>query len=58
MTDTAIQEGPTDPGVPTPPPDEENEALIDAAQAYKITIISAVLFVLASLLIILRTRMG
>jgi len=58
MTDTAIQEGPADAGVPAPPSDEENEALIDAAQAFKITIISAVLFVLAALMIILRTRMG
>ncbi|MDA0327719.1 MAG: hypothetical protein O2958_01710 [Gemmatimonadetes bacterium] len=46
------------PGVPAPPPDAENEALIDAEKTFKITVIGAVLFGLASLFIILRTRMG
>jgi hypothetical protein len=44
--------------VPAPPPDSENPALIDAEKTFKITAISAVLFVLAAAFIILRTRMG
>ena len=44
--------------VPPPPPDAENPALIDAAKAFKIAMISAVLFVAAAVLIIMRTRMG
>jgi hypothetical protein len=44
--------------VPASPPDDENPALIDARQAFHITVISAVLFCLASLFILLRTRMG
>lgn len=46
------------PPVPPPPPDAENPAIIDAEKTFKITLISAVLFVSAALLIILRTRMG
>ena len=46
------------PPVPPPPPDAENPALIDAEKTFRITLISAVLFVAAALLIILRTRMG
>jgi hypothetical protein len=45
-------------GVPAPPPDAENEALIDAEKTFKITVIASVLFGLASLFIIMRTRMG
>jgi hypothetical protein len=45
-------------GVPALPPDSENEALIDAGKTFKITAISALLFALASLFIIMRTRMG
>jgi hypothetical protein len=45
-------------GVPAPPPDAENEALIDAEKTFKITVIGAVLFCLAALFIIMRTRMG
>jgi hypothetical protein len=44
--------------VPAPPPDSENPALIDAEKTFKVTAISAVLFVLAAAFIILRTRMG
>ncbi len=44
--------------VPPPPPDAENPALIDAEKTFRITLISAVLFVAAALMIILRTRMG
>ena len=44
--------------IPAPPPDSENEALIDAEKTFKISVISAVLFGLASLLIIMSTRMG
>ena len=39
-------------------PDEENEALIDAEKTFKITVIGAILFGLAALFIIMRTRMG
>jgi hypothetical protein len=39
-----------------PPPDAENEAIIDAQKTFKITMISAVLFVAAALVIILVTR--
>jgi hypothetical protein len=43
--------------VPPPaPPDTENEAIIDALKTFKITAISAVLFVLAAATIILVTR--
>ena len=45
-------------GVPAPPPDSENEAIIDAEKTFKITVIGAVLFGLAALFIIMRTRMG
>ena len=45
-------------GVPTPPPDAENEAILDAAKTFKITAIGAVLFCLAALFIIMSTRMG
>ncbi|MDE0899050.1 MAG: hypothetical protein OSA81_08545 [Longimicrobiales bacterium] len=38
--------------------DSENEALVDAGKTFKITVIGAILFGLASLAIILRTRMG
>ncbi len=44
--------------VPEPPPDDVNPALIDAHRAFRVTLISAVLFCLASLFILLRTRMG
>ena len=46
-------------GTPEPPPaDAENPALIDAEKTFKITVVSAILFVLAATFIILRTRMG
>ena len=45
-------------GTHAPPSDAENPALVDAAKTFKITIISALLFVLAALFIILRTRIG
>ena len=45
-------------GVQGPGPDEENPALIDAWKTFKITAISAILFCLAALGIILMTRMG
>lgn len=46
------------PPVPPPPPDAENPAIIDAEKTFKITLISALLFVLAAAYIVLRTRMG
>ncbi len=46
------------PPVQPPPPDAENPALIDAEKTYKVTLISAALFVAAAVLIIMRTRMG
>jgi hypothetical protein len=44
------------PTPPAPPPDPENEAIIDAQKTFRITMISAVLFVAAALVIILVTR--
>jgi hypothetical protein len=41
-----------------PAADLENEALVDAGTTFRITVIGAILFGLASLVIILRTRMG
>ena len=38
--------------------DNENEAIIDASKTFLITVIGSVLFCLAALFIILRTRMG
>jgi hypothetical protein len=49
---------PNHPDVPSPPPDTENPAIIDAEKTFKITVISAILFCLAAAFIILRTRMG
>ncbi len=57
MTDNAIKPS-TPVGVPAPLPDDENPALIDAYKTFKITAISAALFCLGSLVIILMTRMG
>ena len=57
MTETSMAET-TPAGVPAPPPDDENEALIDAGLTFKVTVISAVLFVAAAAFIILSTRMG
>ena len=44
------------PTPPPPPPDDENEAIVDAIKTYKITLVSAALFCLAALVIILVTR--
>jgi hypothetical protein len=57
MTDEPTTEA-TPARVPAPPPDAENEALIDAEKTFKITVISAVLFGLAALYIIMKTRIG
>jgi hypothetical protein len=46
------------PPVPPAPPDAENPAILDAEKTFKIAMMSAVLFVLAAVLIVLRTRMG
>ena len=48
----------TAPGAPSMPSDAEDEALIDAQKTYRITVFGAILFGLASLFIILSTRMG
>lgn len=56
MTDSVSHRTPD--GVPSPPADHENPALIDAEKTFKITLISATLFVLAALVIIMSTRMG
>ena len=55
MADHTIPQAPG-PTPPPPPPDSENEAIIDAQKTFSITMISAVLFCLAALTIILVTR--
>jgi len=57
LTDVQLQEM-TPPGVPAPDLDHENAALIDARQAYVVTVVGAILFCAASLLIVMMTRMG
>ncbi|MGB1655864.1 MAG: hypothetical protein ACPHO4_00855 [Longimicrobiales bacterium] len=55
MAEHTVTETSSDvPGIP----DSENEALIDAEKTFKITVIGAILFGLAALFIIMRTRMG
>ncbi len=44
--------------VPPPPDDSDNEALADAAKTYMITVIGGLMFCVASLLIVMATRMG
>jgi len=56
MTENTVTEARSD--VPAPPADAENPALIDALKTFQITVVSAILFVLAALFIILKTRMG
>ncbi len=56
MADHAMTEA-TPGGVPALPPDEENEALIDARKTFVITAISALLFCGAALAIILGLGM-
>ena len=56
MSENSVTQTPD--GVPAPPPDAENPALIDAEKTFKITMISAVAFCLAALAIIMMTRMG
>lgn len=46
------------PPVPPAPPDAHNPALVDAEKTFRITVISAILFCLAAVFIIMRTRMG
>jgi hypothetical protein len=48
----------TVPGTAALPADAENEALIDAQKTYRLTMMGAILFGLASLFIIMSTRMG
>ena len=57
MAEKAVTEK-TPEGVPAPPPDSENEALIDAKKTFQITVIGAILFGLSALFIIMATRMG
>lgn len=56
MAEHAVTETKSD--VPEAPSDSENEALLDAEKTFKITVIGAILFGLAALFIIMRTRMG
>ena len=49
---------PNTPTPPPPPPDAENPALQDLRLTFRITLITAVLFVSAAVFIIMRTRMG
>ena len=56
MNENAITR--SDASVPAPPPDAENEAIIDAEKTFKISVAGAILFCLAALFIILSTRMG
>ena len=46
------------PPVPAPPADHENEAIIDARKTFKWILIGAVFFVGSAVFLILRTRMG
>lgn len=55
MSDHIIAQA-SGPVPPPPPPDNENEAIIDALKTFKITLISAALFCLASAVIIMVTR--
>ena len=57
MAEHAVKDA-TGEGVPALPPDAENEALIDAAKTFKITVFGSILFGLAALFIIMATRMG
>lgn len=57
MSENTVTET-TPAGVPAPPPDSENPAILDAAKTFRITVISAILFMAAATFIILRTRMG
>ncbi|MEM7417817.1 MAG: hypothetical protein AAF389_20170 [Gemmatimonadota bacterium] len=56
MADNAVTETKSD--VPAAPGDAENEALVDAEKTFKITVLGSILFGLAALFIIMRTRMG
>lgn len=57
MTDNAVTPSTPD-EVPAPPPDAENPALIDALTTFKITVVTAIVFVVAAAAIILSTRLG
>lgn len=57
-TTEITETGATGSDVLAPPPDDENEALLDAEKTFLITAVSAILFVLAALFIIMGTRLG
>jgi hypothetical protein len=57
MSENSMTE-PSKSTAPTPPGDDDNEALLDAEKTFKITVIGALLFCLSALLIIMATRMG
>ena len=57
LTDVQLQKQ-TPEGVPAPYLDDENPALIDARKAFNTTVYSAILFCIAALFIVLRTRGG
>ena len=56
MSENAVAK--SDAAVPAPPPDEENEALIDAEKTFKITVLGSILFGLAALLALGREWRG
>ena len=57
MTDSTTPQATPD-GVPAPPPDDENQALIDALKTFRIAMWCAASFCASSLVIVLMTRMG
>lgn len=57
MTDSTSPQATPD-GVPAPPPDDENQALIDALKTFRIAMWCAAAFCASSLVIVLMTRMG
>jgi hypothetical protein len=46
------------PPVPAPPPDAENQAIIDAFKTFKWILVGAVFFVGSAVFLIMRTRIG
>ena len=57
MTDSTTPQATPD-GVPAPPPDDENQALIDALTTFRIAMWCAAAFCPSSLVSVLMPRMG